>query len=107
MARERIYAKFKGAMNPDGTPSEFVNGVPAHDLMESEFHALPDEAKAVVLASPLYDLRHDAPDEAEAASKRVARSDAPPMTGSVVVPDPAPTPEAPAEDAAPRGGGKK
>lgn len=63
-----VVAKYKG----DG--SEYLMGVPARNLDEAEFDALSDEQKAEMAASPLYDLRRDAPKEAAAAERRVEKA---------------------------------
>lgn len=98
MPREKLSAKFVGPRDADGVPLEFVNGVPAKDHSESEFANLSDEQKAAMDASPLYDLRHDAPAEAEKAATRVApAADAAPLsTGTVTVPA---APDAPKAEA--------
>jgi hypothetical protein len=83
MPRDKIAAKFSGH------PTDmFVNGVPARDIMESEFDALTDEQKVAINASPLYDLRGEEPTASVAAAdKHVERAeDAPISTGTVVVP---------------------
>lgn len=100
MPRDRLMFKYTG----DG--SQFLNGVPQRDIMESERDRLSDEQLAALGANAasdhaIYRAYNSAMDEAEPAAKRVARSDAAPMTGSVVVPDPTPA------DAAPKDGGKK
>ena len=63
-----IVAKYTG----DG--SAFYNGIPARDLDEADFAGLTDEQKATLAASPLYDLRREAPKEAAAAERRVERA---------------------------------
>jgi len=65
-----------------GDGSRFYNGVPAKDLTEEEFEALPDEAKATLAATPpegvkpLYRLSASAPKEAAAAERRVEKATA-------------------------------
>lgn len=72
MPRSKISAKYLG----DG--SQYFNGIPARDLSEDEFEALPDEHKALLAQTPpegvkpLYELRHDAPAEAAKAARRQA-----------------------------------
>lgn len=70
-----VVAKYKG----DG--SEFHNGIPAADLSEEDFAGLTDEQKATLAASPLYELRRDAPKEAAAAERRVERAAEAPAEG--------------------------
>jgi len=70
-----IVARFKGPRDADGMALEFHYGIPATDLDEAAFDALTDEQKAVLAASPLYDLRRDAPKEAERAAGRVAKAE--------------------------------
>lgn len=38
-----------------GDGSEFLNGVPAHNLTTEEYDALDNDQRAAVRASPLYD----------------------------------------------------
>ncbi len=67
-----------------GDGSEFFSGVPARDLSEDEFAALPDEQKAQLAAeSPaggkrLYSLHQTAAAEAEAAVQRLGQPDTTP-----------------------------
>jgi hypothetical protein len=88
MPREKLAAKFTGHPE-DG----FLNGVPARDLYEAEFDALPDDVKAAIKANAesehaVYDLRNDAPAEAAKAERRIdkeAAAAAPPEAVSVTV----------------------
>lgn len=64
-----IAAKFK--KDSEG----YVEGVPARDLTDEEFAALTDQQKAMVEGSGVYDLRRDAPKEAAAATRRIARDE--------------------------------
>lgn len=90
MPQEKLVAKYQG----DG--SEYFTGVPRRDLYESDWAGLTDEQKALLAAvppsgvKPLYQLRHDAPAEAEKAAERVADTEA-----QAVAPAPAPEPTAP------------
>lgn len=72
-----IVAKFVGPKDENGMPLSYHNGIPASDLSEEDFAALTDEEKATLAASPLYDLRRDAPKEAESAARRVERAEVP------------------------------
>lgn len=83
MPRQRISAKYTGENG------EHYMGIPARDLTEDEFDALSDENKATLAESKFYTLRHDAPEEAEKAARRVERAHDEPM-----IPD-APVAEAP------------
>lgn len=72
MARDRIFAKYI-ASDP---MKSFLPGLPARDILESEFQALSDDDKAQIKAnadSPhaIYDLRHDAPGESAMAERRL------------------------------------
>lgn len=69
MPRQKISAKYTA---DDG--SHYM-GIPARDLNEEEFDALSDDQKATLGASSFYDLRHDAPEEAEKAAARVERAE--------------------------------
>lgn len=74
MARDRIFAKYTGR----DPMADFLPGIAARDIMESEFQAISDDDKARIKAnadSPhaIYDLRHDAPAEVAQAEKRVER----------------------------------
>lgn len=70
---DKIIAKYRGQ------PGEHFTGIPARDLGEADWAALTDEQKALLAADPpdgvkrLYELRHDAPAEAEQAAQRVER----------------------------------
>lgn len=70
MAKPRIAAKYTSESG------EFYNGIPARDLMEDEFSALTDEQKATLRESAFYDLRHDAPKEAEKAARHIEKETA-------------------------------
>lgn len=91
---EKIYAKY---VAEDG--GHFM-GVPARDLYESDWERLTDEQKAMIGAKPpegvkpVYQLRHDAPAEAEKASKRVEKAPEPaaPMAEAALA-DMPPAPE--------------
>jgi hypothetical protein len=83
-AKQKTSAKYKG----DG--SEYLNNIPARDLTEDEFAALTDDQKVMLAESPLYDLKYDAPAEAEKAAKKVEKA-----------PDPVPPMQAAAVDAMP------
>lgn len=102
MPRERISAKYQGEHG------EHFMGIPARDLSEGEFAALSDEQQALLAADPpegvrrLYQLRHEAPEQAEAAAKRLERAPAPPPPMAAAVE--APSVEASSE---PKGEGKK
>lgn len=72
MARDRIFAKYTGR----DPMADFLPGIAARDIMESEFHVLSDDDKARIKAnadSPhaIYDLRHDAPAEVAKAEQRI------------------------------------
>lgn len=87
MPREKMYAKDVATRNADGTPAEFHNGIEQRDYSESEFHALPDEVKATMAASPLFDLRHDAPAEAEKVAAKVEKAAPTDVTSQSMAPD--------------------
>lgn len=55
-----------------GDGSEYLNGIPATDLEEEDFRVMTDEQKALVVASPLYEIegRSKAAQEAKAAAKK-------------------------------------
>lgn len=90
MPRPKISAKYTGQNG------EFYNHIPARDLTEDEFDALSDDQKATLGMSAFYDLRHDAPAEAEKASKRVEKADPEPtiLEAQAVAEMPAPKDEA-------------
>jgi hypothetical protein len=88
MPRDKLLFKFVGEMNPDGTPAEFHSGIPARDLHESDRALLTDEHLVTLAASPLYEARNEAPQEAARGEKRVEReadASAPPEAVSVTV----------------------
>jgi hypothetical protein len=74
-----IAVKYKG----DG--SEFVYQVPARDITDDEFAAMPDHVKARIAEySNLYELSgRDVPKDVRAAARRVAREDESTGTASV------------------------
>jgi hypothetical protein len=47
--------RFKGDHNPDGSATEFHEGIPARHLTDEDYDALPKELREVVRNSPLYD----------------------------------------------------
>lgn len=55
-----IRAKFTGKRNEDGTPREYLDGVPSRDIDEDEWKALSNEQRATVRGSSLYATRTDA-----------------------------------------------
>ena len=75
MPQEKLVAKYQPS-----EPGAYFTGIPARDLYESDWATLTDEDKARLAAvppagiKPLYQLRHDAPAEAEKAAERVAVS---------------------------------
>lgn len=48
-----VRAKYRGKDSGDGLP--YHHGIPARDLTDDEFDALPDDQKEVVRKSALYD----------------------------------------------------
>lgn len=102
MPREKIVAKYRGENG------EHFMHIPARDLYESDWAALTDEQKAALAVDPpagvkrLYELRHDAPDEAEQAAERIeqAPDPTPPMAEAAL----ADVPPAAEEVPAPKGG---
>jgi hypothetical protein len=90
MPRDKLLFKFVGEMNPDGTPAEFHSGIPARDLHESDRALLTDEHLVTLAASPLYEARNEAPQEAARAERRIdkeAATSAPAEAVSVTVAD--------------------
>jgi hypothetical protein len=71
-----IVAKFIGPRDADGAPLGYHGGIQAVDHDEEMWAALTDEQKATLAASPLYELRREAPKEAAAAERRVERAEA-------------------------------
>jgi uncharacterized protein (UPF0254 family) len=67
---DKIMFKYTG----DG--SEFHNGVPARDILESDLDALTDEQKVTLAGSAVYSARNDADEVAAAAAKRVEKEQA-------------------------------
>lgn len=67
-----IRATWKGALNADGSPVEFIEGIPARDITESEYQALTNEQRAAVRASDLWDQKTDA--EMQPALKRAEKA---------------------------------
>ena len=45
--------------NPDGTPAEFLNGIPAHSLTQEEWDLLSKDQQEEVEASSLYEVRSE------------------------------------------------
>lgn len=86
MPRDKLAAKFTG-----DTTTSFVHGLPARDIMMSEWEMMSDEDKALVAEYPnVYEMRNDAdadvptPAPAEAASGTTARAT---ITRAATVPD--------------------
>ena len=78
---------FIGPRDVDGYPLQFHEGIPARDLTDDEYMALPDELRAVVRTSGLYDYAG----LPEAAQESEARSE--------TIDDPEPAPTETTEDA--------
>jgi hypothetical protein len=70
MPTEKIVARYK--QDHEGS---YLGGVPARDLTEEDFAALPDEQKALVRLSPLYTLTESAEKEAASAERRAERAE--------------------------------
>lgn len=52
-----IRARFKGESHPlTGEPTQYLDGIPARNLSDEEYDALPTEDKARVRGSDLYDV---------------------------------------------------
>jgi hypothetical protein len=52
-----IRARFKGEPHPlTGEPAQYLDGIPARNLSDEEYDALPTEDKARLRGSDLYDV---------------------------------------------------
>ena len=103
MVREKIFAKDIAARGDDGVPLEFHEGIKQRDYTESEFKALPDEHQVTIAGSRIFELRHDAPEEAAEAAKRLESAEPEPPFGAVA-PVPVPVPAEPSRGTAGRRG---
>lgn len=54
---EKMRALWRGATHEDGTPKEYLFGIPAKHLTNDEYEALSAEHKEQVRASGLYEVR--------------------------------------------------
>lgn len=88
---ERIAATFIGSLDDNGYPVNHLEGIPARDLTESEFEALPDDLKLALAANAaskdraIYRLK---PTEREAVAEIVqadqpAAKPAPPVASRI------------------------
>ena len=68
-----IKARWVGKRNPDGSPVEFHEGIPARDLDDEAWDGLSAEQKATISGSPLYTLRGEARAEGERAERSAAK----------------------------------
>jgi hypothetical protein len=64
--------RFKGDRNPDGSAAEFHEGIPARNLTDEDYDALPKELREVVRNSPLYDYAGYKADKDAAKEEKVA-----------------------------------
>jgi hypothetical protein len=81
---DKIMFKYTG----DG--SEFHNGIPARDILESDLDALTDEQKVTLAGSAVYSARNDADEVAAKAEKRIEKADLVAADTLTVVSAPAP-----------------
>lgn len=51
-----IRARYKGTHADNGEPTQYLDGIPARNLSDEEYDALPTEDKARVRGSDLYDV---------------------------------------------------
>jgi hypothetical protein len=69
---EKMRALWKGTMREDGTPVEYVQGVPAQHLTNDDYEALSPEQKKALADSGLYEVRTAAEMSGAASSSPTA-----------------------------------
>lgn len=72
-----IRAKFTGAIDAEGKPREYLQGIPARDLDEDEWKAFTNEQRAEVRGSAIYRTKTDAEMSGAHGSESTSTSGAP------------------------------